>query len=129
MPDLEDAFRETVRETLAALQARGKPMDRWNSSDGKTIVGWRLGFDTSYGPTIKGNPAADGGKRSGAALATSSDKTASSTITASAASKAATTLHSDDGNHQTVIPGGRAGWIHGKPFSKMKAMLERLPYL
>ena len=124
--DYEEDFLQTVRETLAVLKRRGKETETWSAHEGNTVTGW--GISTGY----------------------FSDKDEEGRTYYREISRAWTVILAADGSfwwHQFETeeseryPDGHlTSYIkpleisyfvgsEGKPFSKAKEELERLPYL
>ncbi|OII18409.1 hypothetical protein [Curtobacterium sp. MCBA15_013] len=127
--DLEEDFRRTVEETVAALRARQKPSREWKSSDGQRVVGWQFGRENSYGPTVKGNPARGWWEevwgRSCSILGEDGRFHAYGFSGIEGSNYDGTVLSESLGPlSQSVLVG-----LTGKPFAKAKAELERMPYL
>ena len=128
--DYEADFLQTVRETLAVLKRRGKDARTWSDDKGNTVTGWSI-ENQNYHDEIFPN-SRDGQNfwketwgHSDVILATDGSFW----------------QHSFSGEESANYPEGRTTehistleiryfvGSEGKPFSKAKEKLERLPYL
>lgn len=125
--DLEQDFLNTAAETVAALKWRNNPPRTWTSDDGRTIHGWQ--FDgTSYGPDVKGNPGRGWWRESWGST--------SWILTVDGEFWEHSFSGQDEEGKETELlnglrpmPQGYLVGSSGKPFSKIKGQIERLPYL
>jgi len=128
--DYEEDFLQTVRETLAVLKHRGKDARTWSDDKGNTVVGWSIEYQGYHDEIL---PNSREGQNFWKETWGHSDVIL--------ATDGSFWKHSFTGEESANYPEGRITnhiWpleisyfvgSEGKPFSKAKEELERLPYL
>ncbi|TFC19891.1 hypothetical protein [Cryobacterium sp. MDB2-10] len=127
--DLEEDFYETVKATVATLIRKGKPTSTWTDDEGHEVTGWMVGHGSSHSPAIKGNPGQGWWEETWGNSCQILDTTGVFWEYSFYGVESSSHPQAILSKSLRASPSSYLVGAAGKPFSRKKAEIERLPYL